>query len=262
MLNTSDNGHKFQIVHNDKLSDQISRQLVEAIFSGRYKPGDQLPTERDLAGLFEVSRVVVREALVALLSKGVLSTRQGSGTTVNPLEQWNTLDPMIMMLRDGDDTFDQLQEVRRIIEPELCALAAERISPEEIETLRPQSVLQLNDTIEQHIDHDTSFHMAIARATKNTVLQIVMSSISDLLRESRRRSYVNPQEASEAREWHEKIFSAIERHDVAGARQAMVGHMSQVKRALEEYKANEKNQVDDLLLGTVRESPEPSWKIK
>ena len=255
MLDPTDNGHKFQIVHNDKLSAQISRQLVEAIFSGRYKPGDQLPPERDLAAMFEVSRVVVREALVALLAKGVLSTRQGSGTTVNPPEQWNTLDPMIIMLRNGDDTFDQLQEVRRIIEPELCALAAERISPEEIEALRLQSVLQLNDTIEQHIDHDTSFHMAIAMATKNTVLQIMMASISDLLRESRRRSYINPREAAEAREWHEKIFSAIEKHDVAGARLAMVGHMSQVKRALETYKANEKNQDEDMLLSAIRERP-------
>lgn len=237
MLNPRKNGHEFRVVSNNRLSAQIGRQLVEAIFSGRYNPGDQLPPERDLALMFKASRVVVREALVALLAKGVLSTRQGSGTTVNSPEQWNTLDPMIIMLRDGDDTFDQLQEFRRIIEPELCALAAERITPEEIESLRAESELHLDDTIEQHIDHDTSFHMAIARATKNTVLQIVMSSITDLLRESRRRSYVMPGEAAAARAWHEEIFAAIEARDAARARLAMVGHMSQVRHALEAYKA-------------------------
>jgi GntR family transcriptional regulator, transcriptional repressor for pyruvate dehydrogenase complex len=246
MLMPTKDGHQFQVVRNNKLSSQISVQLVESIFSGRFKPGDQLPPERDLALMFETSRVVVREALGTLLAKGVTSTRQGSGTTVNPIDQWNTLDPVILMLRDGDDTFDQLHEVRRIIEPELCALAAERITPEELEVLRPLSELRLDDTIEVHIDRDTSFHMAIARATKNTVLQIVMSSISDLLRESRRRSYIMPGEVADAREWHRRIFAAIEGHNAAAARQAMVEHMSQVRHALNAYKNNNKeNQFDD-----------------
>lgn len=230
------NEPKFQVVQNKKLGAQISRQLVEAILSGRYKPGDQLPPERELAVMFETSRVAVRDALGALITKGILSSRQGSGTTVNQVERWNTLDPEILMLRGGDSTFDQLQEVRRIIEPELCGLASERITPEEIVALRPLSELPLDDTIEQHIERDTNFHVAIARATKNTVLQIVLSSISDLLRESRRRSFLVPGELASAREWHAKIFAAIERHDAAGARQAMVEHMSQVRRSLDGYK--------------------------
>jgi len=230
------NEHQFQIVRNTSLSAQISQQLVESIVAGRYKPGEQLPPERDLAVMFSTSRVAVREALGALIAKGILSTRQGSGTTVNSTEQWNTLDPVILMLRDGDNTFDQLQEVRRIIEPELCALAAERITPEELEILRPLSNLPLDDTIEQHIERDTSFHVAIARATKNTVLQIVLSSISDILRESRRRSFLVPGELAAARDWHKVIFAAIERHDVVGARQAMVEHMGQVRRSLDGYK--------------------------
>lgn len=241
MLIPTKDEHQFQVVRNTSLSAQISRQLVEAIFSSRYKPGDQLPPERDLAVMFKSSRVVVREAIGALIAKGILTTRQGSGTTVNQIEQWNTLDPAILMLRDGDDTLDQLQEVRSIIEPELCALAAERITPEELEVLRPLSELPLDDTIEQHIDRDTSFHVAIARATKNTVLQIVLSSISDLLREGRRRSFHVPGELAAAREWHKIIFAAIERHDAAGARQAMVEHMSQVRRSLDGYKTISQN---------------------
>ena len=82
MATPTKNGYEFQVVRNEKLSAQISRQLVEAILSGHYAPGDQLPPERDLALMFNTSRVVVREALAALLSKGVLSTRQGRGTSV------------------------------------------------------------------------------------------------------------------------------------------------------------------------------------
>lgn len=231
--------HEFQVVRSAKLSDQISRQLLEAIFAGRYKQGDQLPPERDLAIMFQASRVAVREALGSLIAKGILSTRQGRGSTVNPIEQWNTLDPDILLLRDGDQTLDQLHEVRRIIEPELAALAAQRITPEELEALRPLCDLPLDDTIEQHIEHDANFHVAIARATKNTVLQIVLSAISDLLRESRRRSFLVPGELAAARDWHHKVFEAIERHDAAAARRAMVEHMGQVGHSLDSYKAIE-----------------------
>ncbi len=226
----------FQVVQNIKLVDQIGLQLVEAIFSGRYQTGDRLPPERDLAVMFHASRMAVREALGSLIAKGILSTRQGSGTTINSIEQWNTLDPVILMLRDGDNTIDQLQEVRRILEPELCALAAERITPAELEILRPFADLPLTDTIEQHVERDTSFHVVIAMATKNTVLQIVMSSISDILRESRRRSFQVPGELVAARDWHHVIFAAIEKRDVAGARQAMKEHMSQVRRSLDGFK--------------------------
>jgi GntR family transcriptional repressor for pyruvate dehydrogenase complex len=226
----------FQMVQTTRIGDQISRQLLDAILSERYKPGDRLPPERDLAVMFQASRVAVREALGALLAKGILSTRQGSGTTVNAFEQWNTLDPVILMLRDGDNTLDQLQEVRRIIEPDLCALAAARITLQELEALRPLADLPLNDTIQQHIERDTNFHVAIARATKNTVLQIVLSSISDLLRESRRRSFIVPGELAASRDWHKIIFAAIEQRDSAAARQAMVEHLGQVRRSLEGYK--------------------------
>ena len=238
--------HQFQVVRTTSLSAQISRQLLEAIFSGHYKTGEQLPSERDLALMFNTSRVAVREALGGLIAKGILSTRQGSGTIVKPIEQWNTLDPMILLLRDGDSAFDQLHEVRRIIEPESCSLAAERIRPEEIEALRSLAELPLTDTIEQHVDRDIRFHAAIARATKNTVLQIVQSSITDLLRESRRRSFLVPGELALARQWHKTIFTAIERHDSAGARQAMVEHLSQVRHSLDSYKTiKPEDELDD-----------------
>lgn len=241
----SNEEHQFTSISINKVGALISQQLLKAIFSGRYQVGEQLPPERDLAVMFNTSRVAVREALGGLIAKGILSTRHGSGTKVNPIEEWNTLDPVILMLRDGSNTFDQLQEVRRIIEPELCALCAERITPEELENLRSLTELPLTDTIEQHVERDTSFHLAIAKSTKNTVLLIVLSSISDILKEGRRRSFLVPGELNEARQWHLKIFSAIEKHDVAGARKAMIDHMAQVQRSLDGFKSEtNKHQTD------------------
>jgi GntR family transcriptional repressor for pyruvate dehydrogenase complex len=226
----------FQVVQSAKLSEQISRQLLEFITSGHYLPGDLLPPERDLAGMFQVSRVAVREGLSALVAKGILSVRQGRGTTVNPVEDWNTLDPEVLMLLHGDHVFEQLSAVRRILEPEIAALAATHITPEELEVLRSLSDLPDSDSVEQHVERDIAFHLQIARATQNPVLLIVLSSTTDLLRESRRRTFRVAGELPKARQWHHAIFSAIEKRDPQEAREAMSAHLGQVNHALQRFR--------------------------
>lgn len=227
----------FQSVQAAKLSAQISRQLLATITGGHYKPGDLLPPERDLASMFQVSRAVVRESLIALGSKGILRVRQGRGTTINSFEDWNTLDPEVLMLLHGDRIFSQLSDVRRILEPEIAALAAKNITPEQLEDLRALSDLPDADTVEQHVVRDTAFHLAIAKASQNLVLPILLISISELLNEVRRRTFAVEGELAKARDWHRHIFEAIERHDPDLARQLMADHMEQVRRGLESYEA-------------------------
>lgn len=230
------NSSGFQELRREKLGQQIGRQLLEAIITGRYAPGSLLPSERDLTEVFGASRVAVREALSGLEAKGVASVAHGRGTTVNPREQWNALDPEVLMLMNGEDAFLHLDELRSILEPELAALAAERITGAEIETLRELAELPENDSVEQHVIRDMNFHTAIARATRNPVLMVVMSSVDDLLRESRRRAITVPGELGNARAGHAAVFEAIERRDPVAARQAMAAHMSQVAGALGRYK--------------------------
>lgn len=225
----------FRVVQSEKLSEQISHQLLEAIIDGHYGPGDRLPPERDLADVFRASRVVVREALGTLAAKGIVSVRHGRGTTINPVSAWNTLDPQVLMLLHGETAFSQLTEMRRIVEPELAALAAERISSEALEDLRAISDLPEDDTIEQHVECDTRFHLQIAQAARNPVLLIMISAVSELLCESRRRTFIVPGELAKAREWHHSIFEAIERGDAQAARGAMAAHLEQVEGALREY---------------------------
>jgi GntR family transcriptional repressor for pyruvate dehydrogenase complex len=227
----------FQVVQSAKLSQQISRQLVETIIAGHYKAGDLLPPERELAEMFRVSRVAVREALTTLGAKGILSVRQGRGTTVNPTEDWNTLDPEVLMILHGDEVLDQVMEMRRIFEPELAAMAASNITPGQLDELRAKSELPDSDTIEQHVERDTAFHIMIARATQNPVLIIVLTSISELLRECRRRTFVVPGELARARLWHRRIYEAIQSRDPAAARQAMADHMGQVREGLQKYES-------------------------
>jgi GntR family transcriptional regulator, transcriptional repressor for pyruvate dehydrogenase complex len=228
---------QFQTVRREKLGQQISRQLLAAIASGVYRPGDLLPSERELTTMFGASRVAVREALSDLAAKGVANVTHGRGTSVNPVEQWNALDPTVLMLMNGEQAFDQLDEVRRIVEPELAALAAERITDAELETLRAISDLPEDDTMEQHVERDMNFHLAIARATRNPVLLVVLSSLDDLLRESRRRAFAVPGALAKARASHLAVFEAISRRDPVSARRAMVSHMEQVADAIARHKA-------------------------
>jgi DNA-binding FadR family transcriptional regulator len=229
---------QFRGVYSDKLTEQVSRQLLEAIVAGHYAPGDRLPSERNLAQVFNTSRVVVREALSSLVAKGIVDVRQGQGTTVNPVDEWNTLDPDVLILVHGDNVSEALVEVRRIVEPELAALAAERITPDELEKLRAVSELPEDDTVEQHVERDTHFHLCIAQATHNPVLLIMISSITQLLRESRRRTFAVPGELAKARTWHHAIFAAIEEGNPDAARDAMAAHLEQVKNALKRYEAS------------------------
>lgn len=232
----------FQSVQSAKLSTQISRQLLATLVGGHYKAGDLLPPERDLASMFGVSRVVVREALTSLVSKDIVSVRQGRGTTVNPLAEWNTLDPEVLLLLHGDQIFPQLSEVRRILEPEIAALAATNITPDQLEELGALSDLPETDTIEQHVARDTAFHLMIAKASHNLVLPILLISISELLSEVRRRAFQVAGELDKARAWHRRIFEAIECHDADLARQLMADHMEQVRGGLESLESTHAGQ--------------------
>lgn len=228
----------FQALRREKLSEQISRQLLAAITSGFYREGDRLPPERDLAEMFQASRVAVREALMSLAAKGILNAAQGRGSTINPRAQWNVLDAGLFMLENGELAFDQLNEVRRILEPEMAALAAERATPAVIEALAAYFTRPLAENVEQHVEDDTSFHLAIAQATQNTVLLILMSSITDLLRESRRRTFRVAGELQRAWECHREVYMAIAAHDPTAAREAMTRHMDQVRQATARYQTS------------------------
>ncbi len=231
-MSGTEDQYPFHSLRSSKFSEQISRQLLQRIVDGHFKPGERLPPERDLASIFNVSRVVVRESIGSLEAKGIVDVRQGRGTTVNPIDEWNTLDSQVLLLLHGDEIFGQLMETRQIIEPDLAALAAERILDVELEPLRLCSELPEDDSVEEHVERDMNFHLMIAKATHNPVLLMVLSSTSELLREGRRRIFIVPGELAKAREWHQAIYEAIANRDADAARAAMAAHMEQVRLGL------------------------------
>jgi len=225
----------FDALKNEKFAEKIAQRIMQIIGSGELRPSDVLPSERELANSFQVSRAVVREALGMLAVRGLVTIHQGKPTLVSDVSQWNTLDPKVLLLLRNASTFHELMELRVMVEPEAAALAAERATAEEIANLYPLLDPSHNVSMEKHVEADTAFHHGIVRATHNAVLLIVMSSVNDLLRENRRLTFQAPGMIAEAASWHQVILDALARHDAEGARQAMLSHLKQVDEALEAF---------------------------
>src|ERR1700722_6143965 len=178
-------GVKIQIVmaatpDTRKLYQQVASAIMASIVGGNYKPGERLPSERDLAVAFKVSRPTIREAMIALEIRGLAETRHGAGIVVadQPSAATNSADLDIGAF--------ELTEARRLFEGEAAALAATQVSDECIEELE-LIIAEMEDENargQQDWTADRRFHIAIARATRNTAIATVIENLLDMRHKS------------------------------------------------------------------------------
>ncbi len=215
------------------LTDEAVDQLAAEIRSGRLAPGSRLPTEQELMGQLGVSRTVIREAIAALRSEGLVVTRQGSGAFVAP-------DTRRVPFRiDGGELTSiahvlDVMELRRAVEVESAALAAERASQRQLAQIS-RALDEIDAAIargEGAVNEDFEFHRAIADATGNTHFADFLEFLGRLVipRQSIRLSRGTPEEQQRYLELiqreHRKIAAAIARHDPVAARRTMRIHLS------------------------------------
>ena len=205
------------------------RQLIE---SGRCRPGDRLPPERELADLIGVSRPSVRTGLQALAALGVVEARRGAGTFI-------THDPP--RFASGSLRFfaalygisnQHLFEVRRILEMDMAELAAERATGAELAAISEEvmEMFAVRGDPDHFLAHDIRFHHAVARAAGNPILGALADMVAEVSFERRRESVLPMQGAAVAAEHHKKIYQAIKDHDREGARREMSAHMTWAER--------------------------------
>src|SRR5437868_10503787 len=127
----------YKAIRTSRLYEQIVQQIEDSILKGVLKPGDQLPAERELALQFEVSRTAVREAVKALREKGLVEAYTGRGTFVTDSRSQGMRHSLDFMMRTGQaDGQLHLAEMRAVVEPEIAALAAERIEEQHLSVMR------------------------------------------------------------------------------------------------------------------------------
>ena len=218
-------------IKKTRLYEEVVGQLHQLIDDGKLKAGDRLPSERELAETFRVSRSSVREAIKTLENEGMVVSRPGSGTFITAVNVEAIIPPLASLLSRGKDALVDLFEMRCLVEPSIAALAAERATPADILRLKEiysQQEQQINrDT--SAVDSDAAFHLTIGRATHNAALQRLVASIVEILKPIREQSLQTPGRAHKSLASHREILVAIERHDPELARQAMQRHIQAVE---------------------------------
>jgi GntR family transcriptional repressor for pyruvate dehydrogenase complex len=222
----------FGTVTREALPDQIAARVISLIGERHLKPGDRLPPERELAQAMGVSRSSLREALRALSLLGVTEMRHGDGTYLTALDPDALMRPFGLVLALSDGQMQELFEARRVIEPELAALAAGRADEETLEALRrcaDESAAAVADE-EAFMRADLELHSLIARAASNSILWHVIGSISGMGIASRRRTNPLPGLREQSAEDHRAIVAAIEARDPSAAAAAMLRHLENIQR--------------------------------
>jgi DNA-binding FadR family transcriptional regulator len=221
---------------HDSLASLVARELIERIERGELRPGDRLPSERELMLAYGVSRTVVREATSSLRSAGRIATQQGRGAfvmaSVGPAARPFSTEPTQASAATKSSQLDII-EVRIGLETEAAALAARRRTPEALEAieLALQSLSIALDGGSSGVRRkDREFHMAIARAAINPYFADLLATLTLLPADKPPRTYVNVAarklHLQQVRAEHEQIVRAIERGDADSARAAMRLHLA------------------------------------
>lgn len=210
------------------LTQQVADVLAERIISGEFPEESLLPSERQLCESLEVSRTVVREAIKALESRGLVRIERGRGTIVQEPQYGPLADALKMLIRRREHLIDDLLEIRKILEVHMVMRAAERRTEANLKNMDRflEKMRASPNEPAGYVKADLEFHMEIARATQNPVLLVLLEPVSDLSLESRLTSYLGPKMVRLRAKQHEDILSCIRHRDGEGARAAMSKHLA------------------------------------
>ena len=225
----------------DKLANQLYEQILDWIISGMLKEGDKLPSENELCKSFQVSRPIVRVALLKLLTDALVTTKKGIGTFVlhSPLKglsKFASTNDIAVILES--------QEVRMALEGEAAALAANRRSSAQLKFIKDALETMRKDFEASNlsIKADYDFHLGVAQATNNDIFVQLLAdlhvglkktmAIAQSLSRVSVKSNISPDRNKQVLEEHQRIVDAIELQDEESARLAMRYHIAKIKQRI------------------------------
>lgn len=224
---------------SERLSDRLAQRLIAQITSGALKPGDRLPTEQQLAVAHGVSRTVVREAMHQLKSRALVLARQGSGVFVapEPVHQPLAFDPAVL---GSVQAVVHVIEVRRVLEGEIAALAAERATRAQIAQLR-RALKAIDTAVTEGRDgvaEDLAFHRAIGESAGNPQFRLLIAFLEQYLREAMRITRGNEARRGDfmqsVQQEHRAMVEAIAARDPKAAREHATSHILRGEQRLVE----------------------------
>ena len=211
-----------------RLSDQVYRQVKEAVLSGRYKPGDRLPSEKELSEIFGVGRPVIREALRFLESIGLVSVRPGAGggAFVREIEPRVLAETFEGIVRVEDVTMEELTEARMAIELAILPLVVKRISQGDIKELEI-NVKEARESLEKGIREpkNLKFHIILAKASRNRLLSKITEAVFRLLAKLLQQYEYSYERKKKILEDHEQIMKLLKHNDYERLQRALERHI-------------------------------------
>jgi GntR family transcriptional repressor for pyruvate dehydrogenase complex len=222
-------------VRKTSLSDAVTESVISQIREGRYRAGDRIPTERELAEQLGVGRTSVREGLRFLERLGILEIRQGTGSVVRSLslgEVFEHLIPVQTIIELPTKDVRYIMHVRRVLEAESAHLAAHNATEMQLEHLgklldrmaasleRPRDYLEL----------DLEFHVVLAEAAGNPVLAQLTGLIRDIYTRYFEIVLKDPEMNKTSLQFHRKVYVALRERDADAAHQHIIDHLIQAER--------------------------------
>ena len=215
--------------------ETIAQALIRYIADNRLKPGDRLPSERQLVEMVDASRLPLREALCVLKGLGIIEAHHGKGIFVKPLDLttiFGMLSPLLKTHADID--LERIFEARLHLEASIAELAASGRDEQNLESL-VTSTESMRSYIRKktvYVEHDMNFHQELARSTGNPIFVFVMASVTDLLKEVQHLYRDNVEVRESAIAEHSQILEAVRRGDGQKAREAMQRHLRNATKRL------------------------------
>ncbi len=231
----------FKKIPSRKISDEIVNQFIDLLERGILKPGDRLPSERDMAKELGVSRLPLREALKALQAMGFINVQNRRKTLVQPITKSALQDPISLVLDGNIQKIFELLEIRQTLESWSAQRATEMATEQDIEELG-QIISRMKDDFKRGNlgdKADADFHLAISRATHNTIFSHLMATWYHLLwdcqKVSREKLFSKEKNRKLLLNQHIEIFEAIKDHKMERAGEAARLHIIFVEDELKKY---------------------------
>jgi len=225
----------FHLPGRKHVSEEVLERLINLLKSGHLSPGERLPPERELGVLMRVSRPSLRQALGALQLLGIVESVQGRGTYLVQSLDRLPLEPYLFRLLLNNGSLEELMEIRKLIEPEVAAFAAERADEESLKEVQVKLYdferrIAEGDTVEAVARAGVGFHEALAQASGNHTLAALLKSLSDLV--NTMGQLLVARQPSASLESYRKLTAAVLDRDPQTARGLMREHLVNVEHRL------------------------------
>lgn len=212
----------FSAVTKKNLNQEIASRITDNILQERLKPGEKLPPERELSLMMNVNRNTLREALKKLEILGLLSIRQGDGIYIRNYKECGNLELLKIMLSAGGTLspviLKGILEIRRIVIPEMSALAAQNRNTNDLE--RMKSVLD-NNSMDVSAK-DLEIHRIIASAGGNLFYSFLLNFFNDTFMDYSHLYFSSQKNREKSSRFHKEIYSAFKKRDAEKSRKVML----------------------------------------